>query len=331
MTKETQPLSQVLAAASELLPTPPTASTSPPKSISPRTQPSFDFAEPATFRKQPSERLPLTQAEADAWTAHLEHIKYNLHFQRWYRWQNDQPKTPRSFTATEIRAWFEAEALRRLGEPFVVDEYNARIVELLCLYFAEDPRFEQVTDGAGRPYSLKKGLLLRGGVGTGKTTLLTIFSHNPRLPYLVESCRDMVSAYTAKGTKEEPAGGEEALRYYCARIPLAQADHDHFNHRTYAGLAFDDIATENWKAKHYGEPLNVVEHILDRRDSAVVAGSLEQWATHATTNVPFDDYDDGQGGKAKGLESIYGLRFRSRARKLFNIITFPKAAPDRRG
>lgn len=174
MTKETQPLSQVLAAASELLPTPPTASTSPPKSISPRTQPSFDFAEPATFRKQPSERLPLTQAEADAWTAHLEHIKYNLHFQRWYRWQNDQPKTPRSFTATEIRAWFEAEALRRLGEPFVVDEYNARIVELLCLYFAEDPRFEQVTDGAGRPYSLKKGLLLRGGVGTGKTTLLPV-------------------------------------------------------------------------------------------------------------------------------------------------------------
>jgi len=292
-------------------------------------QPSFELPKPEAFRRHPSERLPLTQAEADAWTDHLETIKYNLAYQQWYRWQNEQPKVPRAYTAAEIRTWFDAEAMRRLGEPFVVDEYNARIVELLCLYFAEDPRFEEATDASGKHYSLKKGLLLRGGVGTGKTTLLTIFSHNPRLPFLVESCRDMVSAYTAKGTRDEPAGGEEALRYYCGRIKLHVDDAGHFNYRTHAGLAFDDIATENWKAKHYGESLNVVEHILDRRDSAVVAGSLEQWATHGTTNVPFDDYGD-EGNRKPGLETIYGLRFRSRARKLFNIITFPKAAPDRR-
>lgn len=223
--------------------------------------------------------------------------------------------------------------MRRLGHPFVVDAHNAHILQLLCLYFAEDPAFEQHVGPGGRPYSLHKGLLLRGGVGCGKTTLLTIFSHNPRLPYLVEPCRDLVSTYTRTGEPGNPAGGEDALRYYCQRIALAKSDAAHFNYRPHAGLALDDIGTENWRAKHYGTQLNVVEHILSSRDDQVVAGALERWATHATTNVPFDDYDAGKGdgSKSPGLESIYGTRWRSRARGLFNILDFPETAPDRRG
>ena len=273
--------------------------------------------------------MPLTEAEVRAWLEYLSYAKYNQAYQRWYNWNSTRPLVPRAFTAAEIRAWFDKEALRRLGRPFVVDAFNAPILDLLCLYFAEDPRFEEHAGPGGRPHSLQKGLLLRGGVGCGKTTLLTIFSHNPRLPYLVEPCRRLVGAYTATGEPGNPAGGEEALRFYGQRIPLAQGDHAHFNHRTYAGLALDDIGTENWKAKHYGQQLNVVEHVLSSRDDQVVAGSLERWATHATTNVPFDDY--GADGKLPGLETIYGSRWRSRARGLFNIIDFPDSAPDRRG
>lgn len=277
--------------------------------------------------------MPLTENEVRAWLEHLSYLKHNLAFQQWYRWEVSRPKEPQAFTAAQIRQWFDREAQRRLGQPFVVDEFNGPILDLLCLYFAEDPRFEEHVGPGGRNYSLQKGLLLRGGVGCGKTTLLTIFSHNPRLPYLVEPCRDLVGVYSRQGEPGNPAGGEEALRYYCQRIQLAQSDAAHFNYRTHAGLALDDIGTENWKAKHYGQQLNVIEHILSSRDDQVVAGSLERWATHATTNVPFDDYpkEAPKDQQRPGLESIYGTRWRSRARGLFNIIDFPSTAPDRRG
>lgn len=57
---------------------------------------------------------------------------------------------------------------------FVIDDSNKDVFELLCLYFARDPRFEQFG-----PYSLDKGICIVGTPGVGKSWLMKIFSKNP--------------------------------------------------------------------------------------------------------------------------------------------------------
>lgn len=250
--------------------------------------------------------------------------KYTAAYAAWYKWRTTQAQQPQPFTLEQIETWFHREAQLHLGRPFVIDDNNRLIVRLLCLYFAEDARFE--AEGGG---SLEKGLLLRGGVGCGKTTLLTIFSRNPRLPFVVTPCRELVTDYTEQGHAGQPAGGTDALRWATKLVKLMAGREATYNYRTHAGLCLDDIGTEDWRAKHYGRELNVVEHVISSRDDMVVAGDMPRCATHATTNVPFDDYTV-DGKTLPGLETIYGSRCRSRMRGLFNVLSFPNTATDRR-
>ena len=280
---------------------------------------------PAEFQENEARELPLNSEEEMAVLTLARKTKYSEAYNTWYKWKLSHVGMPQSYTLEEMEAWFQKEAWRCLGKPFVLDDDNRRIVRLLCLYFAEDKRFETEFGG-----SLEKGLLLRGGVGCGKTTLLTIFSRNPRLPFVVTPCRKLVADYTEQGQAGQPTGGTNALRGYTKLVKLPKGNEARNNHRTHAGLCLDDIATEDWQAKHYGQQLNVVEYIISSRDDSVVAGDMPRYATHATTNVPFSDYDGPDGQSLPGLETIYGSRFRSRVRGLFNVIDFPECATDRR-
>jgi len=232
---------------------------------------------------------------------------------------------PQTYTAEQIWQWFHQEAARRLGCPFTVDDSNRAILRALCLYFAEDPRFEEEE---GR--SLAKGLLLRGPVGCGKTTILTIFSNNPRFPYRMVPCKQIANEYKLKDL-----GGPAALYDYKVLNPIPHGREKQFNYRTQRGHCFDDLGTENYRAKHMGNEANVMEDILSTRDDAVVAGTMPRYATHLTTNLPFgdmrvEDADTGEVKFVKGIESLYGARVRSRIRGMFNVFTFPETAPDRR-
>ncbi|HEX8660071.1 MAG TPA: hypothetical protein VF690_21180 [Hymenobacter sp.] len=285
----------------------------------------FDLPAPEAFQQNPARELELSPDEEATVLRAARKEKYTSAYTAWYKWKTIQDQQPKPFTFEQVGAWFQAEAARYLGKPYIIDDNNRHIVRALCLYFAEDERFE--SEGFG---SLQKGLLLRGGVGCGKTTLLTIFSRNPRLPFVVTPCRELVGDYTEQGQPGQPAGGADALRVHTKLIKLVKGNEARYNYRTHAGLCLDDIGTEDWKAKHYGRELNVVEHIISSRDDSVVAGDMPRWATHATTNVPFDDYQAPDGKTLPGLETIYGTRWRSRVRGLFNILSFPDAAADRR-
>jgi hypothetical protein len=302
----------------------------PPSAAPLRWSACFDLPEPEDFRPNDLRELPLIEDEINALLRVGCAAKYQAAYERWYKWLISHKAKPKTYTASEIRAWFEHAAKKQLGQAFVVDAHNEAILDLLCHYFAEDPAFETETDLAGRHYSLQKGLLLRGGVGCGKTTLLQIFASNPRQPYLVVPARELVSEYTARGTQGQPAGGLEALAPYLGMVKLPVGNEQAYNFSTHAGLALDDIGTEDYQAKHYGQELAVVEHIISSRDDRVIAGTVPRWATHATTNVDFNDVVH-EGKTYLGLESRYGKRWRSRVRGLFNIIDFPDTAPDRRG
>ena len=198
--------------------------------------------------------------------------------------------------AAYTRPWTWQEMLQfvrhRAGEvrlSLVVDERNERILEALCRYFTNDAGFEKMDPD----WRLHKGLLLMGGVGTGKTTLLKLFCRNPR------QCFDVISARTAADMYERD--GDKAIEIFSDTRNEFGQDIRFFYH-TVITQCFDDLGTEKIPIMHYGNKTNVMENILlNRYDKGVI--------THVTTNLLPED-----------LEDKYGTRVRSRVKEMFNLI-----------
>lgn len=181
-------------------------------------------------------------------------------------------------------------------EPFVLDEWNKEIFKELTLYFNNDPTFEK----EGR--SLKKGIFIFGSVGCGKTSLLKMFSENPKQSYFVADCN-----FVAKKFSEEGYAGIE--KYF----QPAKSATNIFGHNSF-GYCFDDLGTEREK-KHFGNAANVMEEII--------LGWYNKMQNperlHISTNL-----------NAEMIEQVYGQRIRSRMREMFNFFEFKIGAPDRR-
>lgn len=194
------------------------------------------------------------------------------------------------------------------GEDFVIDEWNKNIFQLLCWYFTRDPRFESQTLGM----SLKKGILLRGNIGVGKSVMMDAFKINPVRWYTMVPCRKVTAFYGRggmTGTETEP-GVKDLLE-----------DPDYWVHRrsrsgTHKGICFDDLGTDV-TTKHFGTALPVMEIILQDRYELDVSGLLHR--THITTNFT-----------SERIELDYGPRVRSRMAEQYNQLAFHPDAPDRR-
>lgn len=180
-----------------------------------------------------------------------------------------------------------------------IDEYNEKQIDALCMYFSDDLRFEQIEPG----YSLKKGLLLFGPVGCGKTTLLNVLRKNTKAPFNVISCRKVADDFAQFG--------HSAIANYSK---LREANkRENLGHEL-VGICFDDMGTETNK-KNFGNEANVMsEVLLNLYDVKVNIGRV-----HLTTNISDAD-----------IITNYGERVFSRLKEMVNIIEFPFDAPDRR-
>lgn len=197
----------------------------------------------------------------------------------------------------QLQKYVSGKMLTQSGKTFLVDKWNKEIFDFLTLYFNNDPMFET----AG--YSLNKGILIQGGVGCGKTTLLKMFSQNPKASYIFTACDKIASKFSE--------GGFPEIEKYNAPVKTTT---DAFGHSLY-GIFFDDLGTDREK-KYFGNEANVMEDILlswyNRFDSTPER-------IHLTTNLSFDE-----------IEQKYGTRCRSRMREMFNVFQFSEEAPDRR-
>lgn len=95
---------------------------------------------------------------------------------------------------------------------YVIDEHNKQVLRFLLYYFNGSPQAEQVFPEA--KYKLHKNLLIMGGVGTGKTLLMQVFSeylrytNNHRFFHCM-SVTQMVNYYTIHNNLDRYTYNEE--------------------------------------------------------------------------------------------------------------------------
>ena len=159
-------------------------------------------------------------------------------------------------------------------KPFELFDFNKEIVMNICKYFSEDEE---------GPYKLKKGLLIIGPVGGGKTALMKAFLNNDKMPFNMQDCREI---------------GDNFLR-----VGISALDEYLNIHKRLSGYCFDDFGWDTGK-KIYGNEINPMERIID---TIYKSGMFTK--CHLTTNLNMEM-----------IEQQYGTRIRDRIREMFNCI-----------
>lgn len=188
---------------------------------------------------------------------------------------------------------------------FVIDEYNEPIFNLLCYYHTNNPQFEVLAEklNVANP-SLKKGILLCGVYGTGKTWMMKLFQKSARQVYKMRTAKEIARVYLE--TKEIP------LMY---RIPDKNPINDQSVFcQTFSGLCIDEIGAEGVK-NSFGNVSNVIGDLIEERYNYLDehnTRSLVGPTLHGTTNL-----------KAEQLKEYYNGRVYSRMKEIFNYIELP--------
>lgn len=170
------------------------------------------------------------------------------------------------------------------GDKYTTNDQIKTLLTNMTKYFICDPSCQ---------LDLEKGILLYGGVGTGKTTLFRIFKR-------LADALDIKEGYNRAFAVEKTNHIVLDVRERPNEVNISK----YFN----GNICFDDLGQEASDAKVYGNTVSVMGDILfNRYDRFQNNGIL----THATTNL-----------SEKELADKYGERIHSRAVEMFNWIQF---------
>ncbi|MGN6510925.1 MAG: hypothetical protein ACTHLD_15775 [Chitinophaga sp.] len=183
------------------------------------------------------------------------------------------------------------------GPRFSLHEEDRSVVLKLLCYFLQDEAIAQVEG-----IDLHKGIMLRGRVGCGKTSLMNIMrAYCPEsFQHTMMPCRTVCHTFTKKGPDVIDHFGRLSFVPYTS-VPRI--------------FCFDDLGLES-PAGYYGVTYNVMAEVLLSRYDFFVSHKM---LTHVTTNLNSEE-----------LEGIYGNRVRSRMREMFNLISFNIDSNDKR-
>jgi DNA replication protein DnaC len=200
-----------------------------------------------------------------------------------------------SFDFTKCLSLLEQKGKETFNPNFRIIPEDYEIIFRLLVYILKD-----AANAERYGISFRKGILLSGPIGCGKTSLMTLIKLF--LPaenqYIVKSCRDISFEFIQDGYS--------VIRKYSTLSFLKEKP------RVYC---FDDLGTEN-NLKYYGNDCNIMgEIMLSRYDQFISKRML----SHITTNLNSDE-----------IEDMYGTRVRSRLREQFNLIAFDGNAKDKR-
>lgn len=203
----------------------------------------------------------------------------------------------KKWSASEMAEFVLWKAQER-GIEYVIDDHNRDAFKALCLYATGNEKFST----AGQGFSLQKGIMICGPVGTGKSTLMRLFRSNQHQSYSFISCRNVADLFKMEG---------ESIIERFSKPLIVPADASTF-YRGTIGTCFDDLGTEGLK-KHFGDSANVMSEIISNRYDNNIPHNM----IHLTSNLTADE-----------IGEYYGERVRSRMREMFNKIVL--SGGDRR-
>lgn len=211
------------------------------------------------------------------------------HYDTWVKEQRVKEKLEKERVLKELQDTWTAKNLYKLmawtsqndyGKKLVLKDKDtgndfSKLITALCFFISRDARFETELG-----YSLKKGLLIRGVSGLGKTHLVKCISKNGLNPILILSMLDISEEIRINGEIDINADG-------------------------FGVIYLDDVGTEEAAAKHYGNVINFFKNFIE--GTYHKRKSFEH--IMMSTNNSFAQ-----------IEQKYGFRVRSRIKDMFNVI-----------
>lgn len=172
---------------------------------------------------------------------------------------------------------------------FKIDKSNKYIISSLFDYFMG---FEGV-------YDTRKGLWFMGNIGTGKTSLMHIFStflrDNFQNGFKIYLCPKISNEYAINGDLDPYMENSQGY----SGVPVE--------------MAFDELGRETIPANHFGQKLNVMQHILHYRYSLWQISGLK---THVITNFDNQDVNTFYDGQDKDNDKFIS----DRCKEMFNTV-----------
>jgi len=201
------------------------------------------------------------------------------------------------YNFNECLLFLESKGKELFGKHFKIYPEDRQLIYKLLVYIIGD----EVSAGKFG-LDIRKGILLTGPVGCGKSCLMALlrFFQPEPLRYQLKSCRDISFEFIQNGY-------ETIFRYSRGYVNEQKINPKHY--------CFDDLGTEN-NLKYYGNECNVMGEILLSRYDLFVSRMAQ---TYLTTNLTSSE-----------LEQCYGNRVRSRLREMFNLVAFDKSSKDKR-
>ena len=195
-----------------------------------------------------------------------------------------QPSFSMPYSQARLIVWrIMANKMQQQNRLPEVDIYNKAIIVNLIKYFIGDKTLKS-------DWSPHKGLLCIGGVGSGKTFLMSVMRDfckvvkHPHHQFKMKACTNIYDTINTNNPIK-------SLQLYYKN-----------------NWCFDDLGNEPVMLKHYGNDIDFMTKIITRRYEFFVNGHC---ITHATTNL-----------MPKDIREKYGMRFFDRCKALFNIVVF---------
>jgi DNA replication protein DnaC len=191
--------------------------------------------------------------------------------------------------------FFEKRGQEMYGPKFRIIQEDHEIIYKLVVYFL-DHKEEAMRLGL----DLRKGIMLTGPIGCGKTSLMSLMRFVPvkERNFTMKTTRDISFEFIQEGY--------DVINRY-SKLSFTGS-----GPRIYC---FDDLGAEQ-NLKYYGNACNVMGEILLSRYDLF---NSQRMISHVTTNLD-----------AAEIERIYGSRVRSRLREMLNLIAFSTSSQDRR-
>lgn len=216
----------------------------------------------------------------------LKRANSNKNYERWQLEQrakekqkdiDDNLELKKVWTAKNVYGLMKWTSYNLFGKELIFNSDNERLIKALCFLASNDDRYETELG-----YTFKKGLLIRGVSGLGKTFLVKCIEKNKLNPIKIVSMIDISDEVKQEG-EYNIIQGDSKIIY------------------------LDDVGTEEAIINHYGTKINWFKNFIE----GVYLRNVDKGFGKLiiSTNNSFAE-----------IEDKYGFRVRSRVKDMFNII-----------